>query len=83
MRQRAVEWAESLRSADNVEIVLHTEEDIQLAIERYGMRQDQTWSLTDCASFIVMEQRNITDALAHDHDFEQAGFTALLRTNQQ
>jgi predicted nucleic acid-binding protein len=28
---------------------------------------------------MVMEERGITDALAHDRDFEQAGFTALLR----
>ena len=39
----------------------------------------QTWILTDCASFLVMEERNITEALAYDRDFEQAGFTALLR----
>lgn len=26
-----------------------------------------------------MEDRNITEALAYDRDFEQAGFTALLR----
>ena len=48
----------------------------------YGSRLDQTWSLTDCASFLVMEQRGITDALAHDRDFEQAGFVALLRADQ-
>ena len=26
-----------------------------------------------------MEERTITEALAYDRDFEQAGFTALLR----
>ena len=26
-----------------------------------------------------MEERGITEALAYDRDFEQAGFTALLR----
>ena len=54
----------------------------RVAVERYAERPDQTWSLTDCASFIVMEERGITDALAHDRDFEQAGFTALLRRSQ-
>ena len=33
----------------------------------------------DSASFLVMEERNITEALAYDRDFEQAGFVALLR----
>ena len=46
-----------------------------------GMRRgpDQRWSLTDCASFLTMEERGIGEALAHDRDFEQAGFSALLR----
>ena len=41
-------------------------------------------SSLDCASFLVlvMEERNITEALAYDRDFEQAGFVALLRENQ-
>ncbi len=40
---------------------------------------DQEWSLTDCISFIVMQQRGISPALTYDHHFEQAGFEALLR----
>ena len=48
-------------------------------MERYASRSDQRWSLTDCASFLVMEERNISEALAYDRDFEQAGFSALLR----
>ena len=52
------------------------------AVERYTERPDQAWSLTDCASFIVMEERGITEALAHDRDFEQAGFTSLLRRSR-
>jgi predicted nucleic acid-binding protein len=37
------------------------------------------WSLTDCISFVVMQDRQITGALTADHHFEQAGFTALLK----
>ena len=70
--------ARAERSAD-VEIVPQTAAQFRGAAERYAERSEQTWSLTDCASFIVMEERGITDALAHDRDFEQAGFTALLR----
>ena len=43
-------------------------------VQRYNARIDKEWSLTDCISFVVLEQRGITDALAGDHHFEQAGF---------
>ena len=43
------------------------------------MRPDKDWSLTDCISFVVMEEHGITDALTGDHHFEQAGFRALLK----
>ena len=42
-------------------------------------RNDKSWSLTDCISFQVMQQRNIHRALTYDHHFEQAGYQALLR----
>jgi uncharacterized protein len=47
-------------------------------ISRYNARTDKDWSLTDCISFVVMEQHNVSDALTGDHHFEQAGFRALL-----
>lgn len=50
------------------------------AIELFVNRKDKTWSLTDCTSFVIMQDRGITDALSADHHFEQAGFRALLRT---
>jgi hypothetical protein len=42
-------------------------------------RPDKQWSLTDCTSFLVMEDRGIADALTADHHFEQAGFNVLLK----
>jgi len=42
-------------------------------------RLDKDWSLTDCTSFIVMQDRNVTDALTADHHFDHAGFNALLK----
>jgi predicted nucleic acid-binding protein len=46
--------------------------------ELYGQRTDKDWSLTDCISFVVMRDEDLTGALTGDHHFEQAGFTALL-----
>jgi uncharacterized protein len=48
-------------------------------IELYAARPDKSWSLTDCISFVVMQDHGITEALTGDHHFEQAGFVALLK----
>ena len=78
-RRLAIRMLRDLDVDPSVEIVPQTDAQFRAAVERYAARSDQTWSLTDCASFLVMEDRNITEALAYDHDFEQAGFVALLR----
>ena len=49
------------------------------ALELYHQHRDKQWTLTDCASFIVMRERGITEALTGDRHFEQAGFVALLK----
>ena len=43
-------------------------------------RQDKTYSLCDAVSFILMQQRNLTEALTTDHHFKQEGFRKLLGT---
>jgi predicted nucleic acid-binding protein len=63
----------------NTEVVPQTSLQFLDAFGRYKLRADKEWSLTDCASFLIMEQRGITEALAYDHHFDQAGFKALLR----
>ena len=78
-RLAATRLVERLVQSSRVEIIPQTDAQFQAAYERYAARPDQRWSLTDCASFIVMEERGISEALAYDRDFEQAGFTALLR----
>jgi uncharacterized protein len=39
---------------------------------------DQEFSFTDCASFVVMTELRLTDALATDRHFRIAGFNPLL-----
>ena len=78
-RQRAANLATALAESPDVDIVPQTPSQFDAALDLYRARTDQSWSLTDCASFQVMRERGITVALAHDRDFEQAGFTAVLR----
>ena len=66
----------------NVEVVPQTSIQFQATLERYLTRLDQSWSVVDCASFLVMETRQIQEALAFDRHFEQAGFKALLRSRE-
>ncbi|MBI3319171.1 MAG: type II toxin-antitoxin system VapC family toxin [Candidatus Omnitrophica bacterium] len=51
---------------------------LQRAMELFRNRPDKAWSLTDCISFLLMSDHHLTDALACDHHFVQAGFRALL-----
>jgi predicted nucleic acid-binding protein len=48
-------------------------------MQLHSERGDKAWSLTDCISFLLMQQRYIHRALTYDHHFEQAGYEALLR----
>ena len=68
-----------LRNDGNVRIVPQTSEQFESALRRYKQAADKSWSLTDCASFQVMEAEQIQAALTHDQHFAQAGFETLLR----
>ena len=51
---------------------------VERGLELFGARPDKDWSLTDCISFAVMRERELTEALTADGNFTQAGFVALL-----
>lgn len=51
---------------------------LRRALDLKARRQDKRWGLTDCVSFVVMQERGISTAFTADHDFVQAGFRALL-----
>jgi len=69
----------NLRQNPNVTIEPQTSVTFRAALDSYATHQDKDWSLTDCASFLTMREKGITEAFAHDRHFEQAGFVALLR----
>lgn len=65
-------------TADGVEIVHVTADDEARAWNLFEQRPDKEWGVTDCMSFVVMNDHGITDAFTADRHFEQAGFRALL-----
>ncbi len=70
---------QKLSSNWDVVIVPQTSEQFETALRRYKQAADKSWSLTDCASFEVMEAERMQAALTHDQHFAQAGFETLLR----
>jgi predicted nucleic acid-binding protein len=50
---------------------------LQRGLDLFAERPDKNWSLTDCISFVVIQEEGITEALTADRHFEQAGFKAL------
>jgi predicted nucleic acid-binding protein len=79
LRQAVVELIRSIRANPNIRVVPQTSLQFQDALALYEQSSDKEWSLTDCASFLVMRELGITEALAYDEHFGQAGFVALLR----
>jgi predicted nucleic acid-binding protein len=77
-RPAAVALLQSLEADPNVTIVLLSEDLYARAFRLYCERADKEWGLTDCVSFVVMQDRKISEVLTTDEHFQQAGFCALL-----
>lgn len=68
-----------LQDSPDARILGPTDELFKRGIKLFRQRMDKEWSLTDCISFVVMNDERVTDALTGDRHFEQAGFCALLK----
>ena len=75
----AVAVADRLLSDPSVTVIPASEGLFNRGRELFRSRPDKDWSLTDCISFVIMQDHGLRDALTGDHHFEQAGFVALLR----
>lgn len=79
LREAAAGVVVSARSSSRIQIVSCADNLLWRALESYRLASDKNWSLTDCASFVIMREYGLTSALTHDRHFEQAGFRSLLR----
>ncbi|MEN3331336.1 MAG: uncharacterized protein V7641_701 [Blastocatellia bacterium] len=77
-RRLATEWLDRIERSARVEIVHITEALNEKGWVLYRGRLDKDWGVIDCISFVLMQERGITEALTGDHHFEQAGFIKLL-----
>jgi predicted nucleic acid-binding protein len=78
-RSRIRDFVQHLRHLSACEIVPASRDLLDHALDLYHQHADKTWTLTDCVSFVIMRQREVTEALTGDQHFEQAGFVALLK----
>jgi predicted nucleic acid-binding protein len=84
LRQAATALVDQLRRWSRAKPVLvsmvpQTPEQFDAALALYRDRSDKSWSLTDCASSLHMQEHDIREGLTHDQHFVQMGFNALLR----
>ena len=77
-RQQAIQVIDALRADSLVEVVPASTELLDRALDLYRHRTDKGWGLTDCSSFVVMQERGLIDALTPDDHYRQAGFRALM-----
>jgi len=77
-RRLFVEAVRLLSTSREFRIVYVDDELLTRAIELYQTRPDKDWGLVDCASFVLMNEEDIGEALTSDRHFEQAGFRRLL-----
>jgi hypothetical protein len=77
-RAKSIELIDRIFARDDIEVLPLSGTIWDFGWTLYRNRKDKSWSLTDCISFEVMRDRGLTEALAADSHFRQAGFHALL-----
>jgi len=77
-REGSASLLAALETDPQVRIMSLTNQLYHEALHLFRTRPDKEWGLTDCVSFVVMQQMGITDALTTDDHFRQAGFRVLL-----
>lgn len=76
-KRAALQTVGALRRSPRAEIVPLTPSLLEAAWTRCERFADKEWDWIDCASFELMEQRGLREALSLDHHFAQAGFVLL------
>ncbi len=77
-RRAAVRFLRHCYETANTIVVAVDSELLHRGLSLYEARSDKTWGLTDCISFVVMKENDLSIALTADRHFVQAGFRALM-----
>lgn len=77
-RPAALSFVADLLENPDIEAVWVDEQLHREAFSLLMERQDKNYSLCDAVSFVLMRQRNLSEALTTDRHFEQEGLRRLL-----
>jgi len=78
-RDIGIDLLENIFHADNFIVYPFDATIYEKALDLYKSRKDKEWSLTDCYSFKLMNELNLSEALTADKHFEQYGYKILLK----
>lgn len=73
----AAKAGEILLDPTAVELIRLTPQDERKAWDLFLARPDQSYSYTDCTSFVLMRRMGLHLAIALDTDFQKEGFTVI------
>jgi predicted nucleic acid-binding protein len=77
-RRGATDFIQQCYRTSNIKVVSVDTALLMTALALYQSRSDKSWGLTDCISFVVMQQQDLVDAVTSDRHFLQAGFRRLM-----
>jgi predicted nucleic acid-binding protein len=69
---------DGIKASPRITVVPPDSQLLARALRLMAERPDKDWSLTDCSSFVIVQDTGLRDALTADGHFNQAGFHALL-----
>lgn len=77
-RSAAVQFIDQCYETPNIRVVSVDTSLFRRAVGLYRARQDKEWGLTDCISFVTMQDEHYVEALTADRHFLQAGFHPIM-----
>lgn len=79
LRQNAIETVEGIYKSDKWKYIEADKQLMQQGFDLFKKMKDKEWGLVDCVSIVIARQLGLSEIFTHDHHFEQAGFTTLLK----
>ena len=81
-RELAAELVRRILDSGTMRVIPQSRESFSNGLDRYERRLDKSYSVQDCVAMNVMDAEGIREILTSDHNFEQEGFTILMKSDQ-